>query len=201
MVAGQPAKRLLWSLKERWPQGFNSQSDRWTADINIGSLSVASFNKKNGEVGAVLKGRLLNIRNLKIGNELVAGEEWNEQIPEPSYHAISYLNDCNFDKSFLKISVLDGKIEEPNYQSLNVNFDAQAFPVFAEMQSLALMPKGIKNKESNAKVFCILSLTGLTASGFKTKEGDNKAAIWASLASIRYLKADDTVFIGGKEAA
>lgn len=144
IVAGQPAKRLLWALREQWPAdrfAKKSADKLWVADINVGSISCAAFDKKDGNVGAVLKARLLNIRALKIGDKLVAGERWQEELPEATYCAVAYVNDANFDKSFLKISVLDGKIEDPNYQSLNVNFDAQAFPIFCRNAIFSLNAK------------------------------------------------------------
>lgn len=87
IVAGQPAKRLLWALREQWPEDRFVRQDaekRWIADINVGSISAQPFDKKDGSVGAVLKGRLLNIRVLCIGSKLITGD-WDQGSLLPKY--------------------------------------------------------------------------------------------------------------------
>ena len=76
ILRGSQAAEVLNSLQTAWPQGFGHQGPAWFAGLRIGSLGVKPFTKKDGSPSAVLSGRLLAIKWLKIGKESVQVPPW-----------------------------------------------------------------------------------------------------------------------------
>ena len=199
IVRGKPAKELLWQFKDRWPADRNKrEQDPWLADINVGSIHVESYRKRDGSTAAVLKGRLLNIRALKIGKDVVHGE-LPEALPQPIFVAPCYINEIKPDKKTMKIAALDGKVDEP--ESFGINLDYGDNATIAELLSMGIHPKGYANRDTNPRVFAILEIAGLEAAVFTPKDGEPKAYAKGMLQGVRYLKADGEVIIDSKKAA
>lgn len=193
IVAGKPAKALLWSLKDHWPTDrFKREGAPWIADINIGSVSHEAFRKKNGDPGAVLKGRLLNIRNLRIGDEDIIGEI-TEELPKPLLVAPCYINLINVDKGTAKVGILDGEVGKHTCQNVNLTFDDTK--AFSQLDAQGLCPKGYKHRETNAKIFGIIEIEDFHTEGFKTEESEFKSCLRGKLSGIRYLKVNNEVLL------
>ena len=196
IVRGKPAKEVLQRFRSQWPADRTKREQKpWLADVNIGSIRVESFRKRDGSTAAVLKGRLLNIRALRIGKETVHGD-FAENTPRPVFVAPCYINEIRPDKARMKIAALDGKVDEP--ESFGVNLDYGDNGVIAELLAMGIQPKG---HAQNPKVFAILEIVGLEAAVFTPKDGEPCAYAKGTLQDIRYLKADGNVLVGGKKAA
>ena len=140
IVRGKPAKELLWQFKDRWPANrMKREANPWLADVNIGSIRVEAFRKRDGSTAAVLKGRLLNIRALKLGEDVVHGN-FAEELPQPVFVAPCYINEILPDKGRMKIAALDGPVNEP--ESFGVNLDYCDNGVIAELLAMGICPKG-----------------------------------------------------------
>ena len=199
IVRGKPAKEVLVQFRDRWPADRNKrEQDPWLADINVGSIHVESYRKRDGSTAAVLKGRLLNIRALKIGKDVVHGE-LPETLPQPIFVAPCYINEIKPDKKTMKIAALDGKVDEP--ESFGINLDYGDNATIAELLSMGIHPKGYANRDTNPRVFAILEIAGLEAAVFTPKDGEPKAYAKGMLQGVRYLKADGEVIIDSKKAA
>lgn len=199
IVRGKPAKELLWQFKDRWPANrMKREANPWLADVNIGSIRVESYRKRDGSIAAVLKGRLINIRALRIGGETVHGD-FAENTPRPVFVAPCDINEIRPDKARMKISALDGLVSEPEYFSVSLDYGDNG--VIAELLAMGIQPKGHAHRAENPKVFAILEIVGLEAAVFTPKDGEPCAYARGTLAAIRYLKADGEVIVGGKKAA
>lgn len=191
VVKGQANKELLWKFNEQWPANRYERDDvQWFADVNIGSIGHCGFEKRNGEAGATLKGRLINIRSLKIGKDVVFGE-MNADAANPTFVSPAYINLIDNEKGFAKASLLEGKIGEHDYQSINLFY--KDIDVFTELETQGLCPKGYEHRETNAKIFAILELSKIEAIGY-TKGEEFHSYLSGELAKVRYLKANDEVF-------
>lgn len=198
IVSGQKAKEILWKLREKWPADrMARKSAPWIADINIGSLRAEAYPKKDGTVGAVLKGRLLNIRALKVGDEQVLGEI-SEELPLPMLVAPGYVNEIDPEKGLVKFAMLDGPVDEPEYR--NINLTLGEIDAINELIARDLCPKGFEHRATNPKIFAILEVSRVICEGFKGKEGP-AAALKGELSRVRYLKVNDEVIVGGKGKA
>ena len=199
IVRGLPAKQLLWQLRDRWPADrYKRDGDAWLADINIGSIRVESYRKRDGSIAAVLKGRLINIRALRIGGETVHGE-LAEDTPRALFVAPCCINEILPDKGRMKVSALDGEISDPAYFKITLDYGNNA--TIAELLAMGIQPKGYQHCAENPKVFAILEIAGLEADVFTPKSGEPKAYAKGKLGGIRYLKADSEVIVGKKAAA
>ena len=199
IVRGKPAKELLWQFKDRWPADrMKREANPWLADVNIGSIRVEAFRKRDGSTAAVLKGRLLNIRTLRIGQETVRGD-FAEDTPRPVFVAPCYINEIKPDKKTMKIAALDGKVDEP--ESFGVNLDYGDNATIAELLAMGICPKGYAHRADNSKVFAILEIGGLEAAVFTPKGGEPCAYAKGMLQGVRFLKADGQVIVGSKKAA
>ena len=194
VVRGQPAKEVLVLFQNRWPADRTKrEANPWLTDVNIGSIRVESYRKKDGSTAAVLKGRLLNIRALRIGQETVHGE-MPEGLPQPVFVAPCYINEIKPDKKTMKIAALDGKVNEPEFFRISLEYGENG--VIAELLAMGIQPKGYAHRADNPKVFAILEIGGLEAAVYK----DNAFAK-GTLQDVRFLKADSEVIVGGKKAA
>ena len=194
IVRGKPAKEVLQRFRDRWPADRTKRDgNAWLADINIGSIRVESFHKRDGSTAAVLKGRLLNIRALRIGKETVHGD-FAENTPRPVFVAPCYINEIKPDKKTMKIAALDGLVSEPEYFSVSLDYRDNG--VIAELLAMGICPKGYANRDTNPKVFAVLEIGDIEAAVYK----DNAYAK-GTLLDIRFLKADGEVIVGGKKAA
>lgn len=199
IVRGLPAKQLLWQLRDRWPADrYKRDGDAWLADINVGSIRVESYRKRDGSIAAVLKGRLINIRALRIGGETVHGE-LAEDTPRALFVAPCCINEILPDKGRMKIAALDGPVSEPEYFSVSLDYGDNA--TIAELLAMGIQPKGYQHRAENPKVFAILEIAGLEADVFTPKSGEPKAYAKGTLRCVRYLKADSEVIVDGKKAA
>lgn len=194
IVRGKPAKEVLQRFRDRWPADRTKRDgNAWLADINIGSIRVESFHKRDGSTAAVLKGRLLNIRALRIGKETVHGD-FAENTPRPVFVAPCYINEIKPDKKTMKIAALDGLVSEPEYFSVSLDYRDNG--VIAELLAMGICPKGYANRDTNPKVFAVLEIGDIEAAVYK----DNAYAK-GTLLDIRFLKADGEVIVDGKKAA
>lgn len=199
IVRGKPAKEVLQRFRDRWPADRTKrEANPWLADVNIGSIHAESYRKRDGSTAAVLKGRLLNIRALRIGQETAHGD-FAEELPQPVFVAPCYINEILPDKGRMKVSALDGLISEPEYFSINLDYGDNA--TIAELLAMGIQPKGYQHRAENPKVFAILEIGGLEADIFTPKGGEPKAYAKGTLRCVRYLKADSEVIVGGKKAA
>ncbi|WP_314909499.1 DUF3577 domain-containing protein [Cardiobacterium hominis] len=199
IVSGNPAKEILRTHWGKRPTDrMDHKGPRWTADINVGSIRVEPFSKKDGSIGAVLKGRLLNIRALQIGDEVVAGTMSND-CPEPILVAPGYINLLDPEKGKISFSMLDGKVEEPNSQYIGLDLKSEV-PAINELIAHDLCPKGYQQRNTNPVIFATLEISELRADGYRSKkDGTAKAALKGILSGVRYLKADGNVLVGGKK--
>ncbi|SUO90254.1 DUF3577 domain-containing protein [Suttonella indologenes] len=200
IISGQEAKRILWIQRDRWPADRMQRSpERWVADINIGSLRTEAYTKKDGTVGAVLKGRLIKIRGLRIGDEIVFGEVL-EDIPPATLVAPTYINLIDPEKGRIQAALLDGNVEAPEYRNINLDLQEE-IPAINELIVRDLCPRGYTHRETNAKIFGILEIAGVYCEGFQAKDGNARAAMKGVLSKVRYLKANDEVIVASKEKA
>lgn len=195
IVKGDAAKRLIWKLRDKWPKDrLQRPENRWIADINIGSPTHTAFRKKDG-IGAVLKGRLINIRALQIGNQKILGEI-SEKVPKPVLVSPCYIN-LVIEKGKAKISILDGEIGKHSSQNVNLTFDG--ISAFDKLAKQGLCPRGYKYRDSNPRIFAIVEIEDFRAEGFKSDKGEIKSCLKGRLSGIRYLKANDTVIVSGSK--
>ena len=199
IVSGNPAKGILRTYWDRKPTDrMNHKGPRWTADINVGSIRAESFGKRDGSTAVVLKGRLLNIRALRIGDEVVAGTMSND-CPEPILVAPGYINLLDPEKGKVSFSMLDGKVDDPTCQYIGLDLKSEV-PAINELIAHDLCPKGYQHRETNPVIFATLEISGLCAEGYRSKkDGTAKAALKGVLSGVRYLKADGNVLVGGKK--
>jgi hypothetical protein len=199
IVSGFPAKEILRTHWGKRPTNrMDHKGPRWTADINVGSIRAESFSKRDGSVGAVLKGRLLNIRALRIGEEVVAGT-MGDDFREPMLVAPGYINLLDPEKGKVSFSMLDGKVEEPNSQYIGLELKEE-ITVINELIAHDLCPKGYQHRDTNPVIFATLEISGLRAEGYRSKkDGTAKTALKGVLSGVRYLKADGNVLAGGKK--
>ena len=199
VVRGQPAKEVLQRFRDRWPADRTKrEANPWLADVNIGGIHAESYRKRDGSTAAVLKGRLLNIRALRIGQETAHGD-FAEELPQPVFVAPCYINEILPDKGRMKVSALDGEISDPAYFKITLDYGDNA--TIAELLAMGIQPKGYANRDTNPKVFAILEIGGLEADIFTPKGGEPKAYAKGTLRCVRYLKADSEVIVDGKKAA
>ena len=199
VVRGKPAKEVLIQFQSCWPADRTKrEANPWLADVNIGSIRVESYRKRDGATAAVLKGRLLNIRALRIGQETAHGD-FAEDLPQPVFVAPCYINEILPDKGRMKVSALDGEISDPAYFKITLDYGDNA--TIAELLAMGIQPKGYANRDTNPKVFAILEIGGLEADIFTPKGGEPKAYAKGTLRCVRYLKADSEVIVDGKKAA
>jgi hypothetical protein len=199
IVRGKPAKEVLQRFRDRWPADRTKrEANPWLADINVGSIRVESYRKRDGATAAVLKGRLLNIRALRIGQETVHGE-MPEVLPQPLFVAPCYINEIKPDKGRMKVSALDGLVSEPEYFSVSLDYGENA--IIAELLAMGICPKGYQHRTENPKVFAVLEIGSLEAAVFTPNGSEPKAYAKGKLGGIRYLKADSEVIVDGKKAA
>ena len=199
IVRGKPAKEVLQRFRSQWPADRTKREQKpWLADVNIGSIRVESFRKRDGSTAAVLKGRLLNIRALRIGQETAHGD-FVENTPHPVFVAPCYINEIHPDKGRMKVSALDGLISAPEYFNINLEYDGNA--TIAELLAMGICPKGYQHRAENPKVFAVLEIGSLEAVVFTPKGSEPKAYAKGTLQGIRFLKADGQVIVGGEEAA
>ncbi len=190
VVKGQANKKLLWKFNEQWPANRYERDDvQWLADVNIGSIGHCGFEKRNGDAGATLKGRLINIRSLKIGKDVVFGE-MDSGVTNPMFASPAYINLVDNKKGYAKACLLEGKIGEHDHQNINLFYND--INVFAELEAQGLCPKGYKHRETNAKIFAILELSKIEAIGYKKGE-EFLSYLSGKLEKVRYLKANDEV--------
>ena len=199
IVRGKPAKEVLQRFRSQWPADRTKREQKpWLADVNIGSIRVESFRKRDGSTAAVLKGRLINIRALRIGQETAHGD-FVENTPHPVFVAPCYINEIHPDKGRMKVSALDGLISAPEYFNINLEYDGNA--TIAELLAMGICPKGYQHRAENPKVFAVLEIGSLEAVVFTPKGSEPKAYAKGTLQGIRFLKADGQVIVGGEEAA
>ena len=75
IARGSQALQVLEHLQQGWPQG-NGSGPNWLAGLRIGSMYAKAYTSRKGEAKAVLGGRLLAIKWLKIGEERINVPEW-----------------------------------------------------------------------------------------------------------------------------
>lgn len=76
ILRGSQAAEVLKSQRSKWPQNYVHNGHTWFAGLRIGSLGVKPFTKRDGSLGAVLSGRLLAIKWLKIDKESIQVPPW-----------------------------------------------------------------------------------------------------------------------------
>ena len=146
----------------------------------------------------MLKGRLLNIRALRIGQETAHGD-FAEDLPQPVFVAPCYINEILPDKGRMKVSALDGEISDPAYFKITLDYGDNA--TIVELLAMGIQPKGYQHRAENPMVFAVLEIGSLEAAVFTPKGGEPKAYAKGKLGGIRYLKADSEVIVGKKAAA
>lgn len=76
IARGAQAVAVLETLEQEWPGPSNDGGPNWLASLRIGSLYAKAYTSRKGEAKAVLGGRLLAIKWLKIGDERIDVPEW-----------------------------------------------------------------------------------------------------------------------------
>ena len=76
ILVGKQAQKVIFALENEWPQGYQDNGPAWFAGLRIGSLYAKPYLSKKGEPKAVLGGRLIAIKWLKIGDEQIEVPEW-----------------------------------------------------------------------------------------------------------------------------
>ncbi|WP_298641108.1 DUF3577 domain-containing protein [uncultured Cardiobacterium sp.] len=198
IASGEQVKGVLRALMPRWPKDRMEHSGpRWVADINIGSIRAEAYLRKDGNIGAVLKGRLINIRALRIAEELIVGEEWTENVLPPVVTASGFINLIDPEKGIVKFAAQDGKISASETRNMTLSL-AGEIPAIRELIVRGLIPRGYAHRATNPHLFANLAISGLFCEGFKGKDGKPSAALKGVLTEVRYLKADGTVLVTGK---
>lgn len=87
IVRGKQALGVLQELESEWPQGYAYAGPRWFAGLRIGSLDTKPYLSKDGTPKAVLSGRLIAIKHLKIGENDISVPECrtnveNQDLPQ-----------------------------------------------------------------------------------------------------------------------
>lgn len=202
IISGKPVKELLNGLKDRWPRDrTKNDGDRWFADVNIGSIRTEAYTKKDGTVGAVLKGRLINIRALRIGDDQILGDEiTKENALLPLLVAPGYINLIDPKKGAVKFAMLDGPTDSPEYRQINLALQGEIDAINALIAN-GLCPQGYAKRNTNPNIFANLEITGLRCEGFVGKDGNPGAALHGVLSGVRYLKANDEIIVAGKDKA
>ena len=200
IVSGDKIKNILCPLWDRRPQdGMVHSGPRWAADINIGSLYAAPYAKKDGSIAAVLKGRLINIRALRIGDEAVFGELTEPFLP-PMVVAPGYINLIDPEKGIVKFAMLDGPCEKPESRNVTLAL-ADEVPAINELLARDLCPRGYAHRATNPHIFALLEIYQISCEGFKGKDGAAKSALKGVLSGVRYLKANGEVIVAGQSKA
>jgi len=73
-VKGPQAIEALEAFENQWPTGYSENvSDRISvfASIRIGSISAKGFLKQDKTIGTVLKGKLMEVTYLKVGDNVI----------------------------------------------------------------------------------------------------------------------------------
>lgn len=198
IASGEQVKGVLRGLMPRWPQDrMNHSGPRWVADINIGSIRAEAYLRKDGNIGAVLKGRLINIRALRIAEELIVGEEWTENVPPPVVTASGFINLIDPEKGIVKFAAQDGKIGASETRNMTLSL-AGEIPAIRELIVRGLIPRGYAHRATNPHLFANLAISGLFCEGFKGKDGKPAAALKGVLTEVRYLKANGDIIVASK---
>lgn len=79
ILVGKQAQKVIFALENVWPQGYQDNGLAWFAGLRIGSLYAKPYLSKKGEPKAVLGGRLIAIKWLKIGDEQIEVPEWRTE--------------------------------------------------------------------------------------------------------------------------
>ena len=199
IASGEQVKGVLRGLMPRWPQErMDHSGPRWTADINIGSLRAEAYLKKDGNIGAVLKGRLINFRTLRIGDEQIVGDGWAEHVPPPIVVAPGFINLIDPEKGLVKFAAQDGKIGESESRNITLSLSGD-IPAIRELIARGLVPRGYAHRATNPHLFANLAISGLFCEGFKGKDGKPAAALKGVLTEVRYLKANDNIIVAGQK--
>ena len=110
-----------------------------------------------------------------------------------------YINLLAPEKGKVSFSMLDGKVDDPNYQYISLALKEEV-PAINELIACDLCPKGYQHRETNPVIFATLEISGLRAEGYRSKkDGTAKAALKGVLSGVRYLKADGNIFVGGQK--
>ena len=201
IASGEQVKEILRGLMPRWPQDrMDHSGPRWTADINIGSLRAEAYLKKDGNIGAVLKGRLINFRTLRIGDEQIVGDGWAEHVPPPIVVAPGFINLIDPEKGLVKFAAQDGKIGESESRNITLSLSGD-IPAIRELIARGLVPRGYAHRATNPHLFANLAISGLFCEGFKGKDGKPAAALKGVLTEVRYLKANGDILVAGQSKA
>ncbi|EHM53400.1 DUF3577 domain-containing protein [Cardiobacterium valvarum] len=199
IASGEQVKGVLRGLMPRWPQDrMNHSGPRWAADINIGSIRAEAYLKKDGNVGAVFKGRLINIRALRIADEQIVGDGWTDDIPPPTVVAPGFINQIDPEKGIIRFAAQDGKIGASETRNMTLSL-AGEIPAISELIARGLIPRGYAHRATNPHLFANLAISGLFCEGFKGKDGKPAAALKGVLTEVRYLKANDNIIVSGQK--
>lgn len=76
IARGAQAVAVLETLEQEWPGPSNDGGPNWLASLRIGSLYAKAYTSRKGEAKAVLGGRLLAIKWLKVDGERIEVPEW-----------------------------------------------------------------------------------------------------------------------------
>lgn len=76
IARGAQAVAVLETLEQEWPEPSNDGGPNWLASLRIGSLYAKAYTSRKGEAKAVLGGRLLAIKWLKVDGERIEVPEW-----------------------------------------------------------------------------------------------------------------------------
>lgn len=95
ILVGKQAQKVIFALENEWPQGYQDNGPAWFAGLRIGSLYAKPYLSKKGEPKAVLGGRLIAIKWLKIGDEQIEVPEWRtESADAENYGEEPYADDA-----------------------------------------------------------------------------------------------------------
>ena len=95
ILVGKQAQEVIFALENEWPQGYQNNGSAWFAGLRIGSLYAKPYLSKKGEPKAVLGGRLIAIKWLKIGDEQIEVPEWRtESADAENYGEDPYVDDA-----------------------------------------------------------------------------------------------------------
>lgn len=82
ILVGKQAQKVIFALENEWPQGYQDNGLAWFAGLRIGSLYAKPYLSKKGEPKAVLGGRLIAIKWLKIGDDQIEVPEWRTEFAD-----------------------------------------------------------------------------------------------------------------------